>query len=58
MQIFAGAMKDAYRYTFSGWEFLPQEFYLFGGTLLIGFLAAVIPAIQAANTDISETLTR
>lgn len=58
MQIFAGAMKDAYRYTFSGWEFLPQELYLLGGTLLIGFLAAVIPAIQAANTDISETLTR
>lgn len=58
MQIFAGAMKDAYRYTFSGWEFLPQELYLLGGTLLIGFLAAVIPAIQAANTDISETLTK
>ncbi|MEN0049015.1 MAG: FtsX-like permease family protein, partial [Bacteroidota bacterium] len=58
MQIFASAMKDAYRYTFSGWEFLPQELYLLGGTLLIGFLAAVIPAIQAANTDISETLTR
>ncbi|MEM8523969.1 MAG: FtsX-like permease family protein [Bacteroidota bacterium] len=58
MQIFAGAMKDAYRYTFSGWEFLPQELYLLIGTLVIGFLAAVIPAIQAANTDISETLTR
>jgi len=58
MQVFAGAMKDAYRYTFSGLEFLPQELYLLGGTLLIGFLAAVIPAIQAANTDISETLTK
>jgi len=57
MQIFAGAMKDAYRYSFSGWEFLPQELYLFIGALVIGFLAAVLPAIQASKTDISDTLT-
>lgn len=56
MQILAGNMKDAYRYSFSGWPFLNQEWYLLFGALVIGFLAAVIPAIQAARTDISETL--
>lgn len=58
MELFAGAMKEAYRYTFSGWEFLTQEGYLFLGAIAIGFLAAVIPAIQASRTDISETLTQ
>lgn len=56
MQLFAGAMQEAYRYTFSGLEFLREELYLFLGALGIGFLAAILPAIRAARTDISETL--
>ncbi|HKK77165.1 MAG TPA: FtsX-like permease family protein [Saprospiraceae bacterium] len=56
MQLFAGAMQEAYRYTFSGLEFLREEVYLFFGALGIGFLAAILPAIRAASTDISETL--
>ncbi|MEM0993123.1 MAG: FtsX-like permease family protein [Bacteroidota bacterium] len=56
MQIFAGALKEAYRYSFSGLTFLPQELLLFAGAIGIGFLAAVLPAIQASKTDISETL--
>ena len=56
MTFFAGEMKEAYRYTFKGWEFLPEEGYLLIGALAIAFLAAVIPAIQASRTDISETL--
>lgn len=56
MQIFAGAMQEAYRYTFSGLEFLIEEYYLFLGAIGVGLLAAIIPAIRAARTDISETL--
>lgn len=56
MQVFAGAMQEAYRYTFSGLEFLREELYLFLAALGIGFLAAILPAIRAARTDISETL--
>ncbi len=58
MQLFAGLMKDAYRYSFSGLEFLKEEFYLLIGALLVGFAAAILPALQASNTDISETLTK
>ncbi len=57
MQIFAGELKAAYGYSFSGLEFLPQEFYLFIGAIAIGFIAAILPAIQASRTDIADTLT-
>lgn len=56
MEVLSGVMKESYRYSFSGKIFLKEELYLLGAALLIGFVAAVIPAIQARNTDISETL--
>ncbi|MCF8246296.1 MAG: ABC transporter permease [Saprospiraceae bacterium] len=54
--ILAGFMKSTYRYSFSGWKFLPEEGWLFVGALAVGFVAALIPALQARRTDISETL--
>lgn len=57
MEVFANAMRESYRYSFSGKMFLPQEWWLLVGALGIGFIAAMLPAIQAARTDISETLT-
>ena len=56
MEILASYMKASYRYSFTGFAFLPQEVYLFFAALGIGFIAAVIPAIQAMQTDISTTL--
>ncbi len=56
MEILAKYMSDAYRYSFSGALFLKEELYLLFGALGIGFVAAIIPAIQAKNTDISRTL--
>ncbi|PSR15314.1 MAG: hypothetical protein DA408_01135 [Bacteroidetes bacterium] len=56
MQMLAGTLHEAYRYTFTGWHFLPEEGYLFLGALGIGLLAAILPAIKASRTDISETL--
>ncbi|MGK0363717.1 MAG: putative ABC transport system permease protein [Saprospiraceae bacterium] len=56
MHILAGYMKESYRYTFSGMTFLKEEYFLIGGALLLGIVAAFIPAIQASQTDISETL--
>ncbi|MFK7937053.1 MAG: ABC transporter permease, partial [Saprospiraceae bacterium] len=56
MELLAGFMKDSYRYSFSGKVFLVEEWYLLAGSLLIGLVAAIIPAIQASRTDISETL--
>jgi putative ABC transport system permease protein len=58
MQLLAKYMSDAYRYTFSGWTWLKEEWYLLFGALVIGFLAAIIPASTAYKTDISRTLSK
>ncbi|MGH1336360.1 MAG: FtsX-like permease family protein [Aureispira sp.] len=56
MEIMAAQLEETYKYTFTGWTFLLEETFLFLGTVLIGFLAAVLPAIQAYRVDISATL--
>lgn len=56
MEVLSGIMESSYRYTFSGWIFLTKEWLLLAAALAIGFVAAVIPAIQASRTDIAETL--
>ena len=56
MSMLAGYLESTYQYTFTGMMFLKEEFYLFVGTLMVGFLAALIPAWQTYKTDISKTL--
>lgn len=56
MHVFAGKLAESYGYDFSGWVFLPQEWLVLIGSLLLGLLAAILPAIKASQTDISETL--
>lgn len=56
MYVLADQMKQTYQYNFAWAKFLPEEAYLLGGSLLIGLVAALIPALQASSTDISETL--
>ena len=56
MQLLGKYMTDAYRYTFSGKIWLVEEWSLLIGALIIGFIAAIIPAFSAYKTDISRTL--
>ncbi|MEZ4958479.1 MAG: ABC transporter permease [Saprospiraceae bacterium] len=56
MAFLANFMEDSFRYSFSGWRFLREEIWLLGGALAVGFVAALLPALQAGRTDISETL--
>lgn len=42
----------------TGKLFLPSELIVIIGALFIGFLTALIPAIQAYKTDISEVLAK
>ncbi|MEO1262628.1 MAG: ABC transporter permease [Bacteroidota bacterium] len=58
LSILANFMEDSYRYSFSGLKFLAAEGYLFIGALIVGFVAALVPAMQARKTDISETLAK
>ena len=54
---FADYLSDVYRYNFTAWSFISEELYLFVAAILIGFIAAIIPAYHASKTDIAETLT-
>ncbi len=56
MLLIARYFSDAYRYDFRGLVFLPQEAWLLFGAIIVGALAAAIPALRAANTDVHRTL--
>ncbi|MBR9922885.1 MAG: FtsX-like permease family protein [Bacteroidetes bacterium] len=58
MYFLAGALEESYRYNFSAWVFQVEDLYLLVGSLILGMVAAVIPATQASKTDISDTLTQ
>ena len=42
----------------AGWKFLNEEWWVLLGGLTIGFVAALIPAIQIFRTDISKVLAK
>ncbi len=56
MEYAAKYLKSDFRYSFTGTQFLKVEWLLAGISLLIGVISAFIPAWQASNTDINETL--
>lgn len=56
MSFFAKYLQASFRYSFSAWEFLREEYYLAFAGLLIGLIASIIPAFMAFKTDISKTL--
>jgi putative ABC transport system permease protein len=53
----AGNVTDDFRVSLDAWRFLAEEGWLLVVALGIAFVAAVIPAIEAARTDIGDTLT-
>lgn len=46
----------AYKYKLNAFSFIREEAGLLMGALLIGFIAAIIPAIQAYRTDIAKVM--
>ena len=58
MELMASNLEESYQYTFTGLIFLQEEIGLAAGALGIGFLAALLPAIQAYKTNISNTLSQ
>jgi putative ABC transport system permease protein len=52
----AGWATQDFRYDFEVWTLLPAEWVLLAGALLIGFLAAALPALQIYRVNISKTL--
>jgi len=56
MEMLASSLKSSYKYSFTGWYFMKEEWLLLGLSLLIGVIASLIPAMSAAKMDIHETL--
>lgn len=58
MEVFARFAKSSYKYSLTGFTFLSKEWIIFAAALVIGIIAAVIPAIQAYRTQIHNTLSK
>lgn len=54
--IVSGLAEERFHFDFNNLAILSQEYYLFGACLAIGFVASIIPAIQALRIDISRAL--
>ena len=56
MWLVARYFSQAYRYDFRVFVFLPEEAYLLLGAIIVGAIAAAVPALRAARTDVHRTL--
>jgi len=56
LALIARYFSETYRYDFRALVFLPEEGWLLLGALIVGVLAAAVPALRAANTDVHRTL--
>ena len=50
------SLQEKYNYDFAAWTTHGKEGLLFWGTIVLGLLAAFLPAIMAYRTDIHKTL--
>lgn len=56
MSLLSQLVQHSYKYSFSGWVFYKEEWWILAAGLGIGVIAALIPAMQARNVDIHKTL--
>lgn len=56
MSVLGQYLSADFRYTFDAWRMIAEEWWLLAFAIGLGALAALIPAIGAANTDINKTL--
>ncbi|WP_020597636.1 ABC transporter permease [Spirosoma panaciterrae] len=54
--LFSGSVSDEYHYNLAAFGILPEEWGLLGIALLIGILAAALPALGVYRMNISRTL--
>lgn len=56
LMLLSGMVEETQKAGISGLVFYTQEWIILGGSLVLGLLCAIIPAIQAYRTDISKVL--
>ncbi|MDR9367243.1 MAG: FtsX-like permease family protein [Balneolaceae bacterium] len=50
--------QQAEQFNINAWVFLPEEFLILGGAVLLGMLSSLVPAVIAFRTPISTTLSQ
>ena len=56
MNLAGDVLEKGYKYQFTGWMWVKEEYWIMAGAIIVGFLAAVLPAIQGSRTDLHRTL--
>jgi putative ABC transport system permease protein len=56
MNLAGSILEKGYKYQFTGWLWIPEEVWIIAGALLVGLLAALLPALQGSRTDLHRTL--
>ena len=56
MQIAGGLLEKGYKYQFTGMAWTMGEWWIILGAMVVGCLAAILPAIQGSRTDLHTTL--
>ena len=56
MEVMSKFLQSSYRYDFTGWRVISGDAWLFLASIILGLVAALIPAYQASYTDIHKTL--
>ncbi len=56
MLVISGYVQGTYHYDFSNFSILTEEWYILGAAVLIGLVAAALPAIGVYRMNISRTL--
>ena len=56
LAVIARYFSETYRYDFRALVFLPEEVWLLVGAVVVGAVAAAVPALRAARTDVHRTL--
>ena len=54
--VLGGELEASYKYRFSPWLWLKEEYFILLVLLVLSFVASLLPAIKASRTPISETL--
>lgn len=54
--IMSGFLAEAQKAGITGLVFFPEEWIILVGSLLLGLICAVIPAVEAYRTDVSKVL--
>lgn len=56
LELIAHSLKSTYKYSFSGFTLIDAEWYVLGASITIGICSSLLPAFEAARTNIHQTL--